>query len=494
MPLYPSYINPVTVFSVKDHGATGNGTTDDTAAVQAAIDAAEAANTRGATVWFPAGVYKCNALTCNKPLHILGAGIGDDSTNASTSGTNLTQILWGEAGAGTMLDIISTTANAYLHNGSIRNILFKGNNLATYGVKGHSLSGWYIDISVRQVVTTGLLLDDSNGVLSQFCRIWLVFVYGSVAAVEGANGFEAKSATGAAAGATQCHVYSIFGLYKNGDMVKLGDSDNFIFEKIQATVISGGTGYSVSFRNSAFGATHARNHLIKYMVGKVLAESSTRGNNILHYISETGGITINAGGQLHFNAVDNINAERWTTPAFTMYDELQVLPGGMIPDGTVCVFGTIASLWGVINFPSTADGFANATVPHPFAWNDGTITGLNVRFSMDAANTSKNVRIQIRLITVSTGASPAAAEHNETFTIAVPDTQYLTMFTTLTLSTPLAFLRGQTVLVRIDRLAVSDAVDDATGNMCWYGFYLQYSGEGPDSAGSGTYNVPPTGV
>lgn len=43
------------VFNVKDYGATGNGTTDDTAAIQAAMDAVKAAG--GGTLWFPPGTY-----------------------------------------------------------------------------------------------------------------------------------------------------------------------------------------------------------------------------------------------------------------------------------------------------------------------------------------------------------------------------------------------------------------------------------------------------
>jgi hypothetical protein len=64
------------IISVKDFGATGNGSTDDTAAIQAAINAARAV--RGA-VYFPpnnvAQSYNITApLTCDGPITIIGAG------------------------------------------------------------------------------------------------------------------------------------------------------------------------------------------------------------------------------------------------------------------------------------------------------------------------------------------------------------------------------------------------------------------------------------
>jgi hypothetical protein len=62
------------VHNVRDAGATGDGATDDTAAIQAAIGAAEAAG--GGTVYFPPGDYRVTGLTVTgNSVTLLGAGM-----------------------------------------------------------------------------------------------------------------------------------------------------------------------------------------------------------------------------------------------------------------------------------------------------------------------------------------------------------------------------------------------------------------------------------
>jgi hypothetical protein len=60
------------VYNVKDYGATGDGTTNDTAAIQAAIDAAAV----GGTVLFPAGTYSVTTLVAagSDCLNFIGQG------------------------------------------------------------------------------------------------------------------------------------------------------------------------------------------------------------------------------------------------------------------------------------------------------------------------------------------------------------------------------------------------------------------------------------
>jgi hypothetical protein len=63
-------------YSVKDYGARGDGVTDDTAAIQAAINAASAAG--GGLVYVPTGTYMVTQLTLNGTTNvtIMGCGVG----------------------------------------------------------------------------------------------------------------------------------------------------------------------------------------------------------------------------------------------------------------------------------------------------------------------------------------------------------------------------------------------------------------------------------
>ena len=71
------------VLNVKDYGAVGDGTTDDTAAIQGALTAA---GTSGGTVYAPAGSYLVNGtLSVSSATRIIGAGMDDGTSKANTT-------------------------------------------------------------------------------------------------------------------------------------------------------------------------------------------------------------------------------------------------------------------------------------------------------------------------------------------------------------------------------------------------------------------------
>lgn len=76
--------------SVKDFGAVGNGTTDDTAAIQAAINSV--LNISGGALLFPAGTYKISAklvIPFSTGWRISGAGSGATQIRQFTSNTRI---------------------------------------------------------------------------------------------------------------------------------------------------------------------------------------------------------------------------------------------------------------------------------------------------------------------------------------------------------------------------------------------------------------------
>lgn len=107
-------------FNVKDYGAVGDGSADDTTAVQDTIDAADAAGS--GVVWFPPGTYLCSALTVSENVSLIGAGIHGAIIKASSSGALLT---------------ISPVATNNM-GGVISDLTLNGNSTGTYGISATS--------------------------------------------------------------------------------------------------------------------------------------------------------------------------------------------------------------------------------------------------------------------------------------------------------------------------------------------------------------------
>jgi hypothetical protein len=90
------------IYNVKDtsYAATGDGSTDDSTAIQAAIDAAEAAG--GGIIYFPAGTYRIEAgLTVTESMTLLGAGADVSAIEVAAALVGVT----GTATAGSYLSI-----------------------------------------------------------------------------------------------------------------------------------------------------------------------------------------------------------------------------------------------------------------------------------------------------------------------------------------------------------------------------------------------------
>jgi|GEM_PF-6736658 len=136
------------IITPMDFGAVGNGTTDDTAAVQAAVNAATSPSA-GGTLYLGQRLYCIRSISWSKPLRIIGAQSPFQTVSTITSGfkacaPNLNLLTVNAGADGTTLENFAIVANA----------------------SGQNTSGYVLTVNANHVITTGLsLTDPCNGIL-----------------------------------------------------------------------------------------------------------------------------------------------------------------------------------------------------------------------------------------------------------------------------------------------------------------------------------------
>jgi hypothetical protein len=117
------------VINVLDYGAVGNGTTDDTAAIQAAIDAAKGTQ----QVFFPAGTYKVTStLNLYKGSNLIGVNESQGWWEYA-SGFTGTKILFAPTAEADLFDVqnLPTPTQDFLGHVSVGGMFIQGNSNGT---------------------------------------------------------------------------------------------------------------------------------------------------------------------------------------------------------------------------------------------------------------------------------------------------------------------------------------------------------------------------
>lgn len=129
------------VVSVKDFGAVGDGVNDDTAAIQAAVNAT---GTSGGTIYFPKGVYKVSsAIQINGRSNVRFVGVGiSGSWENSSYGTTI-------QATSSAIDVFEFTN--YSYNCSVEGMQIVG---ARRAITFTYCLGWYVEkVNLRNNVT-----------------------------------------------------------------------------------------------------------------------------------------------------------------------------------------------------------------------------------------------------------------------------------------------------------------------------------------------------
>jgi hypothetical protein len=236
--------------NVKNFGAIGNGITDDTIAIQNAINSF---TSNGGVLSFPVGNYKISStLTVLKPVMLVGQGSGDIS---GIAGLPATQITW----AGNASPMINYGGFGTLFSGGgIQYLALNGSSIATQCLVTKDLTrATFTSIVLSNAVTSAWLITNTIG---QFptgffnCNDIRIFLRGG--STQNASGIAIQGISSINTdGVTLCQMNDVRIEHANGSGVLIGTNnpanrdagDGFVWQALYTFRASTETGFGVWF-------------------------------------------------------------------------------------------------------------------------------------------------------------------------------------------------------------------------------------------------------
>lgn len=306
---------PAGQVSVLHYGATVDGSTDDAAAIQAAIDALPS---NGGRITLPTGTMAiASMITVSKPnVQITGTG-GDNRHETAPFVINAgTRLKWTGAAGGTMMRFtsVSGASNTKRTGGGLRGVVLDGDTLAGRCLDVWSWnSGRFEDLLLYNATVACLdlnvvaeLSDARDPQENVFERLWITSLTGT------ADGIRLASDTPGANPSYNVFNASVIQV-ADGDGVVLNDCDNNFFDHFRVFVT--GFGNAVVFNGSDSSAIHvARDNVFNHLttVAPVIARGTTSftypsGRNACFNMDQTNATvepTVETGARLSYSYLD----------------------------------------------------------------------------------------------------------------------------------------------------------------------------------------------
>jgi hypothetical protein len=405
--------------NVKDFGAIGDGSANDTGSVQAAIDAAEADG--GGIVFFPAGTYLCNELTIQGAVRLIGVSRGGvvvstgDSDSASVIEARQTDGSVSPHDRGAILTFASSIATKSLTGCGIENMTLRAPaSNPTYAIVLHGVSySHFENIHIDNFGGTslgGILLEPKRALTlaeggggTQHGCFWNTFSGLQIdMAGSAAHGIILEGETEGQA-CTQNHFTRTTIVFGSGggtaDAVRFnGNTDNNLFDDLHTVRSPTNTGYGINFINGTtpnpndasanYGViAHPRLNTITKFNGHVNVGSECRGNYIEYNTSEGSSFATAPGAVTHYSVVDNAHRDKFETHVYPMSDELWI-PATAFGSGTSAATedGVHAAYIGCKVFEAPDLTRTTGTcVPGVYSWSDGKILSMRILWGAETA-------------------------------------------------------------------------------------------------------------